>query len=126
MAFLSGSLLRPVVSLRDLLRGRLSFRCVGASNDNLVWDGDHLLAIHDWDSVICQPEPAIAGFAAATCLGLGGPQGPATVEQSATFLDAYVQARGVHWDTADSEAAWAAGLWVVLWTTTLSVAFPGP
>ena len=55
---------------------------------NLVWDGCDLLAVHDWDSVICQPEPAIAGFAAAELLGLGGTQGHATVEQSATFLDA--------------------------------------
>jgi hypothetical protein len=30
----------------------------------------------------------------------------------ATFLDAYVQARGLQWDTADRELAWAAGLWV--------------
>jgi Phosphotransferase enzyme family len=81
-------------------------------NGNLVWDGCNLLAAHDWDSVICQPEPAVAGFAAATHLGLGGPQGHATVEQSTTFLDAYVQARGLHWATADREAAWAAGLWV--------------
>lgn len=79
---------------------------------NLVWDGCDLLAVHDWDSVICQPEPAIAGFAAAEFLGLGGPQGHASVEQSATFLDAYVQARGLKWDWADREVAWAAGLWV--------------
>ena len=79
---------------------------------NLVWNGSDLLAVHDWDSVICQPEPAIAGNAAAEFLGLGGPQARATVEQSATFLDAYVQARGLEWDTADHEVAWAAGLWV--------------
>ena len=39
-------------------------------------------------------------------------QGHATVEQSATFLDAYVQARGCRWTSTDREAAWAAGLWV--------------
>ena len=81
-------------------------------NGNLVWDGCHLLAVHDWDSVICQPEPAIAGLAAATYLGLGGTQGCATVEQSAIFLEAYVRARGRHWTASDREAAWAAGLWV--------------
>jgi phosphotransferase family enzyme len=81
-------------------------------NGNLVWDGDELLAVHDWDSVICQHEPAIAGNAAAEFLGLGGLQGRATVEQSAAFLDAYVQARGLRWDRADREVAWAAGLWV--------------
>lgn len=81
-------------------------------NGNLVWDGCRLLAVHDWDSVICQPEPAIAGLAAATFLGLGGAQGRATVEQSAIFLDAYVRARGLPWTATDREAAWAAGLWV--------------
>ena len=81
-------------------------------NENLVWDGCQLLAVHDWDSMICQPEPVIAGLAAATFLGLGGSQGHATIEQSATFLDAYVRARGLHWTTTDREAAWAAGLWV--------------
>src|SRR5215510_10246075 len=44
--------------------------------------------------------------------GGAGRTGPATVEQSTTFLDAYVQARGLQWATADREAAWAAGLWV--------------
>ncbi len=81
-------------------------------NGNLVWNDCQLLAVHDWDSVICQPEPVIAGLAAATYLGLGGSQGHATVEESAIFLDAYVGTRGRRWTTADHEAAWAAGLWV--------------
>lgn len=81
-------------------------------NGNLVWDGCRLLAVHDWDSVICQPEAAVAGLAAATYRGLSDPQGHATVEQSAIFLDAYVQARGLRWTGTDREAAWAAGLWV--------------
>jgi hypothetical protein len=95
-------------------------------NGNLVWDGCHLLAVHDWDSVICQPEPVIAGFAAATFLGLGGPQGHATVEQSATFLDAYVRARGLQWTTADREAAWAAGLWVRAFDAKEATQYGGP
>jgi hypothetical protein len=77
------------------------------SAQNLGWDGVELLAVHDWDSVICQPEAAIAGLAAAQILGFG-----TTVEHSAAFLDAYEQARGVPWEAADREAAWAAGLWV--------------
>jgi hypothetical protein len=46
-------------------------------------------------------------LAAAHILGFG-----TTVEHSAAFLDAYEQARGVPWEAADREAAWAAGLWV--------------
>jgi Ser/Thr protein kinase RdoA (MazF antagonist) len=79
--------------------------------DNLRWQGPRLIAVHDWDSVICQPEPAIAGLAAASYLGLGGQQGIASVEDSAAFLDAYQQARGCRWTAADYAASWAAGLW---------------
>ena len=67
--------------------------------------------MHDWDSVICQPEPAIAGLAAASFLGLGDLPGMAGVEDSAAFLDAYQQARGCRWTSADYAACWAAGLW---------------
>jgi hypothetical protein len=29
--------------------------------------------VHDWDSVICQPEPAIAGLAAVSFSGIDDP-----------------------------------------------------
>lgn len=106
---------RAAAAVRERLRACRRAPLIGHGDwwdGNLVWDGCDLLAVHDWDSVICQPEPVIAGLAAAEFVGFGGPQGPATVEQSATFLDAYVQARGLRWDTADREVAWAAGLWV--------------
>lgn len=106
---------RVAAAVRERLRAHRGPPVIGHGdwwNGNLVWQGCDLLAVHDWDSVICQPEPAIAGFAAAEFLGLGGPQGHATVDQSASFLDAYAQARGLDWNTADREAAWAAGLWV--------------
>jgi hypothetical protein len=105
---------RVAAAVRDRLRAYHRPPLIGHGDwwsGNLVWDGCLLLAVHDWDSVICQPEAAIGGLAAAAYLGLGGPQGHATVEQSVSFLDAYVQARGLDWATADREAAWAAGLW---------------
>jgi len=77
--------------------------------ENLRWQGPHLIAVHDWDSVICQPEPAIAGLAATSFLGLDGPV--ASVGDSAAFLDAYQQARGRRWGPRDYAACWAAGLW---------------
>jgi hypothetical protein len=67
--------------------------------------------VHEWDSVICQPEPALAGLAAAGFLGLDGPAGLAGVEDSAAFLDAYQQARGRQWTPGEYAACWAAGLW---------------
>jgi hypothetical protein len=51
---------------------------------NLYWQGPHLIAVHDWDSLICQPEPAIAGLGAAS---------------------------GRRWTSRDYAASWAAGLW---------------
>jgi hypothetical protein len=79
--------------------------------ENLHWQGRQLIAVHDWDSVIAQPEPAIAGLAAASFLGLGGPSAMASVGDSTAFLDAYQQARGCRWSAADHAACWAAGLW---------------
>jgi Phosphotransferase enzyme family len=79
--------------------------------DNLRWQGALLIAVHDWDSVICQPEPAIAGLAAASFLGIEDPAGMASVRDSAAFLDAYQQARGRRWTSGDYAACWAAGLW---------------
>ncbi|MGH3398402.1 MAG: hypothetical protein ACRDPO_27315, partial [Streptosporangiaceae bacterium] len=75
------------------------------------WQGAELIAVHDWDSVICQPEPAIAGFAAVSFLGIDDPSRMADVDASAVFLDAYQQARGGRWTSRDYAACWAAGLW---------------
>jgi Phosphotransferase enzyme family len=101
------------------VRGRLCDRAgdpvIGHGDwhpENLRWQGRHLIAVHDWDSVVCQPEPAIAGLAAVSFLGIEGPPGMASVEDSAAFLDAYAQARGCRWTSADHAACWAAGLWL--------------
>lgn len=72
-----------------------------------------LVAVHDWDSVIAQPEAAIVGLAAAVWAAQGSPGGAATVAQTEQFIDAYQTASG-HWSEHDRAAAWAAGLWVRL------------
>jgi hypothetical protein len=103
---------RVAAAVRDLLRGHTGNPVIGHGDwhpENLRWKGPQLIAVHDWDSVICQPEPAIAGLAATSFLGLGSP-GLATVEDSAAFLEAYQQARS-RWTSADYAACWAAGLW---------------
>ena len=105
---------RVAAAVRDLLRGHVGDPVIGHGDwhpENLRWRGTELVAVHDWDSVICQPEPAIAGFAAVSFLGIES-EGPlTTVEDSTAFLDAYQQARGGHWTPEDHAAFWAAGLW---------------
>jgi Phosphotransferase enzyme family len=106
---------RVAAAVRDRLRASASGDPVIGHGDwhpeNLRWLGPELIAVHDWDSVICQPEPAIAGFAAVSFLGIEGPASLAGVEDSAAFLDAYQQARGRRWTSRDHAAFWAAGLW---------------
>ena len=105
-------LARVAAAVRGQLRGQAGDPVIGHGDwhpENLRWQGPRLVAVHDWDSVICQPEPAIAGFAAASFVGIEGPA--ASVEDSAAFLDAYQQARGRRWSPGDYAACWAAGLW---------------
>jgi aminoglycoside phosphotransferase (APT) family kinase protein len=82
-------------------------------SQNMRWTGDHPLAVHDWDSVIAQPEVAIAGLASAVW-PKGGEVHATTVEQSADFLTCYQAAAGAHWTGEQIRQAWAAGLWVCL------------
>jgi Phosphotransferase enzyme family len=101
-------------AVREHLRRHAGDPVIGHGDwhpENLRWQGPRLIAVHDWDSVICQPEPAIAGLAAATFLGIDGPPALASVEDSAAFLDAYQQVRGRRWTSQNHAACWAAGLW---------------
>jgi Phosphotransferase enzyme family len=105
---------RIAAAVRDLLRGHAGSPVIGHGDwhpENLRWQGPDLIAVHDWDSLISQPEPAIAGAAAASFLGIDDPAGMASVQDSAAFLRAYQQARGCCWTSADYAACWAAGLW---------------
>ena len=77
--------------------------------DNVRWSGGELLVVHDWDSVVSQPEAVVAGIAAAVFPASGAAWQPATVEESARFLAAYPRA----WTPDDLEACWAASLWTL-------------
>jgi hypothetical protein len=83
-------------------------------SQNICWAADRVLAVHDWDSVIAQPEVAIAGLAAAVWPEAGEPGQAATVEQSADFIACYQAAAGARWTGPQIQEAWAAGLWVRL------------
>lgn len=78
---------------------------------NIDWDGDDPVLVHDWDSLAIRPEPTVAGVAAATFPSNGRTAVAATLEQTAEFLDAYSSHR--NWTSTDHELAWCAGLWVL-------------
>ena len=73
--------------------------------DNLRWQGSRLLVAHDWDSLISDSEPVIAGLAAAIYPGL------ATVTETRDFLTAYAAARGRPFSPGDLQRCWAASVW---------------
>lgn len=94
-------------------------------SQNIRWSGGHPLAVHDWDSVIAQPETAIAGLAAAVWPAAGAPGEAATVAQSAEFIASYQQAAGRQWTRQEVQDAWAAGLWVRLFNAKKDAADGG-
>jgi len=64
---------RVAAAVRGRLRRHAGNPVIGHGDwhpENLRWQGPQLIAVHDWDSVISQPEPAIAGL--ASFLGIGG------------------------------------------------------
>ena len=81
--------------------------------------------MHDWDSVIAQPETAIVGLAAAVWPAAGAPGEAATVAQSADFIASYQQAAGRQWTGQEVQDAWAAGLWVRLFNAKKDAADGG-
>ena len=97
---------------RSIIRGSKLPTIIGHGDwwsDNIRWDNGRLLSVDDWDSIVCLSEPAIAGVAAALCAF-----GQSTIEESVTFLDAYITASGRHWSTIEYQHAWAAGVWARL------------
>jgi hypothetical protein len=73
--------------------------------DNLRWHGNRLQVAYDWDSLIADSEPVIAGLAAAIY-----PM-PATVTETRDFLAAYAAARGRPFSRGELQRCWAAGVW---------------
>jgi len=94
-------------------------------SQNIRWRGTRPLAVHDWDSVIAQPEPAIVGLAAAVWPAAGAPGQAATVAQSADFIASYQAAAGRPWTGQETRDAWAAGLWVRLFNAKKDAAGGG-
>jgi hypothetical protein len=68
-------------------------------------------AVHDWDSVVSEPEVVIAGQAAAMW-SVGRHGHGASVGEASAFLAAYQDARGLRFTADEVGLCWAAGLWV--------------
>jgi len=83
-------------------------------SQNIEWQNGEPLAVHEWDSVIAQPEVAIVGLAAAVWPAAGGPGEAASIAQTEDFLSAYQATAGATWTTGQIRLAWTAGLWVRL------------
>lgn len=101
-------------ALRDTLRDRAGTLVIGHGDwhpENLRWRDAHLAAVFDWDSAICQPEPAIVGLASVSFRGVDNPAAMATVDDSADFIAAYQHARRCKWTAREEAMSWAAGLW---------------
>ena len=101
-------------AVRSRLRAFGAVRVVAHGDwysQNLQWVGDRLHVVHDWDSIVAQPEAAIAGQAAAVWPATGGPGEAASVEQTEQFLEGFSRARQRAWSGEETEVAWAAGLW---------------
>lgn len=94
-------------------------------SQNISWHHGEPLAVHDWDSVIAQPEEAIVGLAAAVWPAAGGPGEAASIGQTDDFLAAYQHAADVTWTTLQVQLAWAAGLWVRLFNAKKDAANGG-
>ena len=103
---------------RRLARASSTHSAIGHSDwesQNLRWTGDVLLVAHDWDSAIARPEAAIAGMASLMFTSTGFDNEPATIDESAAFINAYEKVRGRSFSEEEREVAWAAGLWIGTW-----------
>jgi Ser/Thr protein kinase RdoA (MazF antagonist) len=104
---------RRVRELLDAYEAPLRVGHSDWESQNIRWTGDSPLVVHDWDSVIAQPEAAIVGLASAVWAAQGGPDEAASVRQSEAFIQDY-ERECSSWSEQDRAAAWAAGLWVRL------------
>jgi hypothetical protein len=115
-------------SVRERLRACAAPARVGHGDwesQNIRWTAGQPLAVHDWDSVIAQPETAVVGLAAAVWPAAGAPGEAASVSQTEDFIAGYQRAAGRRWTEPEVQDAWAAGLWVRLFNAKKDAADGG-
>ena len=100
--------------VRERLTSTRARVCIGHGDwesQNIRWTGRDPLVVHDWDSVIAQPEAAIVGLAATMWPSEEGSDVTASVAQTADFIASYQLQAGREWGRWEIRDAWAAGLW---------------
>ena len=103
--------------VRERLTSRPGRVCIGHGDwesQNIRWTDKDPLVVHDWDSVIAQPETAIVGLAAAVWPRDERPNQTASVAQTADFITSYQHSLVESGTAQRIRDAWAAGLWVRL------------
>ena len=103
--------------VRERLTSTLGRVCIGHGDwesQNIRWTGRDPLVVHDWDSVIAQPETAMVGLAAALWPREGGSDPSASVAQTADFITCYQRFADREWEASEVRDAWAASLWLGL------------
>lgn len=91
---------------------------------NIGWHGRRPVVIYDWDSLAIRSEPTIAGAAATVFASTTGTTIAASVSETSLFLDRY-QRRRRPFRADDLRAAWAAGLWTLLYNAKKETAGAG-
>jgi hypothetical protein len=94
-------------------------------SQNIAWASGLPLVVHDWDSVVAQPETSIVGLAAAVWPAMGAPGEAASVAQTQDFIASYQAATARPWGPSEVADAWAAGLWVRLFNARKDAADGG-
>ncbi|MGI8416109.1 MAG: phosphotransferase [Nakamurella sp.] len=77
---------------------------------NIRWQGEAPLVMHDWDSLSWLPEAALTGAAAGAFASTEVPT-LAPIHSSAAFLQEYQSTRRRSFTAEEIEVAWAASLW---------------
>lgn len=119
--------------VRSVLTSATSSRVVGHGDweaQNVFWSDGRLAVVHDWDSLVCLPEPAVVGAAAGVFAVAGSEPSWPTLEDSRGLLQGYLEARVQassatlwgEWTDEDERVFWAAGLWVHLFNAMKAIA----
>ncbi|MCI1241905.1 MAG: aminoglycoside phosphotransferase family protein [Bifidobacterium subtile] len=112
--------------VREVLQSASARPVIGHGDwesQNVFWGEGRLAAVHDWDSIVALPEPAIVGAAAGVFAVKGSEPSWPTLKNSQDFLAGYLASRGcdrvgsgsamnAEWAKEYDRIFWAAGLWV--------------
>jgi hypothetical protein len=88
-------------------------------------DGTRQLVVHDWDSVVAQPEAVLAGNAALTFVSVDD-CAISTLVQNDALLAGYAAERGRPWRALEWQVAHAAGAWVGAYNAAFEHLKTGP